>query len=102
METGGWRVKPSCMFCFALRTIGVLIPHRKKQGVKSPGEDVRDKFYERYREEAGEYDTEFIKKYKEDLDTTLIFVCCPHRSGTHVLIRLAGWPVLCRYLCLHH
>ena len=37
-------------------------------------EDHRAKFYERYRHEAEEYDREFIKKYDEDLNTTLIFV----------------------------
>ena len=53
--------------------------YRKKQDVVPPGDDVRDKFYKHYRKEAGEYDEEFIKKYKEDLDTTLIFVCCARR-----------------------
>jgi len=38
-------------------------------------EDYRTKFYEMYRHEAEEYDREFIKKYDEDLNTTLIFVC---------------------------
>ena len=37
-------------------------------------EDYRTKFYETYRREAEEYDREFIKKYDEDLNTTLIFV----------------------------
>jgi len=37
-------------------------------------EGYRTKFYEMYREEAGEYDREFIKRYDEDLNTTLIFV----------------------------
>ena len=53
--------------------------YRKKHDVESPEEDVRDKFYKHYREKAGEYDKEFMKKYEEDLDTTLIFVCCAHR-----------------------
>jgi len=34
----------------------------------------RTKFYEVYRREAEEYDREFIKRYDEDLNTTLIFV----------------------------
>jgi len=37
-------------------------------------EDYRTKFYEVYRREAEEYDREFIKRYDEDLNTTLIFV----------------------------
>jgi hypothetical protein len=36
--------------------------------------DYRSRFYEMYRHEAEEYDRDFIKKYEEDLDTTLIFV----------------------------
>ena len=42
-------------------------------------EDHQAQFYEHYREVAGEFDKEFLKKYDEDLDTTLIFV-----SGTHM------------------
>jgi len=38
-------------------------------------EDYRTKFYDMYRHEAEEYDREFIKRYDEDLNTTLIFVC---------------------------
>ena len=37
-------------------------------------EDHRTKFFEHYRKEADEYDKEFLKKYDEDLNTTLIFV----------------------------
>ena len=37
-------------------------------------EDPRAKFYDMYRHEAEEYDRDFIKKYDEDLNTTLIFV----------------------------
>ena len=49
--------------------------HRKKGDLESPKEDRRARFYEHYRKEAKEYDEEFIKKYDEDLNTTLIFVC---------------------------
>ena len=80
----------------------VLISHRKKQDEKLPGEDLRTKFYERYRELADGYDKDFMKKYEKDLDTTLIFVCCPHRSGTRALICVAGWSVLRRHFRLHH
>ena len=37
-------------------------------------EDYRTRFYEVYRQEAEEYDREFIKRYDEDMSTTLIFV----------------------------
>ena len=36
--------------------------------------DKKALFYEDYHKIAGEYDREFIKKYDEDLNTTLIFV----------------------------
>ena len=76
--------------------------HRKEQDVESPGQDLRDKFYKHYHEEAGEYDKEFMKKYGEDLDTTLIFVCCAHRLSVRVLIHATGWSVLRRHFRLHH
>lgn len=44
-------------------------------------EDLRLDFYTMYKREAAEYDTDYIKKYDEDLNTTLIFVrslSCPH------------------------
>ena len=43
-----------------------------------------------------------MKKYDEDLNTTLIFVRCARRSGTHVLIRVIGWSVLRRHFRLHY
>ena len=41
-------------------------------------EDPQLDFYTIYKREATEYDTEYMKKYNEDLNTTLIFVrfCC--------------------------
>jgi len=46
-----------------------------KQDSPPTQEGYRTKFYEVYRREAEEYDREFIKRYDEDLNTTLIFVC---------------------------
>jgi len=37
-------------------------------------EDHRTRFYQVYRSEADEYDREFVKRYEEDLNTTLVFV----------------------------
>ena len=37
-------------------------------------EDHQSRFYADYRKVAEEYDKEFLKKYDEDLNTTLIFV----------------------------
>ena len=48
-------------------------------------EDSRARFYETYRQEAEEYDREFIKKYDEDLNTTLIFVSLGRWSDVRVL-----------------
>ena len=57
-------------------------PRDRKQNVPPIQEDHRARFFEDYRKEAEEYDREFIKKYDEDLNTTLIFV-----SSYEVLIR---------------
>ena len=50
----------------------------QNQDLQSNQEDLRARFYERYRKEADEYDREFMEKYGEDLGTTLTFVCCAH------------------------
>jgi len=50
----------------------------------SAQEDPRAAFYDIYHREAEEYDRDFIKKYDEDLNTTLIFVSLADLSGhTH-------------------
>jgi len=41
---------------------------------KDSGHDPRTGFYNKFKEEAAEYDDDFYKKYDEDLNTTLIFV----------------------------
>ena len=38
--------------------------------------DPRADFYTMYKREAVEYDMDYVKKYDEDLNTTLIFVRC--------------------------
>ena len=43
-------------------------------------DDARLDFYTMYKREATEYDTDYVKKYDEDLNTTLIFVS--HASFT--------------------
>ena len=54
------------------------------QPIKS--DDPRLDFYTVYKREATEYDTDYVKKYDEDLNTTLIFVrslspVCPDRDS---------------------
>jgi hypothetical protein len=66
----------------------------QEQDVPLTHEDFRTKFYETYRREAEEYDREFIKKYDEDLNTTLIFVSFLCFSHVNVLTRPTGWSVL--------
>ena len=48
--------------------------HSQKQGLAHAQEDTSGPFYENYRKVAEEYDKEFLKRYDEDLNTTLIFV----------------------------
>jgi len=66
-------------------------------------DDPRLDFYTMYKREATEYDTDYVKKYDEDLNTTLIFV---RRSSivlsNYVLPVLVGGPVLCRQLRFCH
>ncbi|KAF9780432.1 hypothetical protein BJ322DRAFT_292408 [Thelephora terrestris] len=45
----------------------------QKQGMSSIEQEHQAKFYEDYRKVAQEFDKEFLKKYEEDLNTTLIF-----------------------------
>ena len=58
-------------------------------------EDHRAQFFECYRKEAEEYDREFIKKYDEDLNTTLIFVSLARCSDVRALIWMIGWSFFC-------
>ena len=47
--------------------------------------DPRVDFYTMYKREATEYDTDYVKKYDEDLNTTLIFVrCSPPAPVNHL------------------
>ena len=51
----------------------------KKKALPPTPEDYRAQFYEIYRQEAEDYDREFIGKHDEDLNTTLIFVSLSRR-----------------------
>lgn len=69
------------------KDVFLTLSRRQKQEIQStPQEDFRTKFYELYRKEAEDHDKDFIKKYDEDLNTTLIFVRRPcFSNGHHVL-----------------
>jgi hypothetical protein len=57
---------------------------RKQDVFPIDQEDHQARFYEVYRKVAEEYDKDFLKKYDEDLNTTLIFVSsAPRFYGTH-------------------
>ena len=65
-------------------------------------DDAHLDFYAIYKKEATEYDTDYVKKYDEDLNTTLIFVRhleCFLRGHLTLLI---GRSVLCCQFCLRH
>jgi len=57
--------------------------YSQKQLSESSQSDLRAQFYKRYRKAAEEYDIEFMEKYDEDLNTTLIFVRRRPCSGGH-------------------
>ena len=65
-------------------------------------DDPRLDFYTMYKRETMEYDTEYMQKYSEDLNTTLIFVrFCTFRHRT-ALTALSGRSVLRGQFCLRH
>ena len=76
--------------------------YRKREDLKSSQEDLWAEFYEYYRKEAEGYDKDFLKKYDEDSNMTLIFIRCVHRSGTHALTHVVGRSVFRHSFCLHH
>jgi hypothetical protein len=52
-----------------LKALPSLFPH-----LLGAASGARVEFYDKFQREADEYDGDFIKKYDEDLNTTLIFV----------------------------
>ena len=65
-------------------------------------EDYQAQFYADYRKVADEYDKEFLKKYDEDLNTTLIFVSSMRILGECMLTGTPGRSVLRCNLSLYH
>jgi len=65
-------------------------------------DDPRVDFYAMYKREATEYDMDYVKKYDEDLNTTLIFVRCPTPLLPIISPVPVGRSVLCRQLRLRH
>jgi hypothetical protein len=54
---------------------------------------ARAEFYDKYKREADEYDKDFIKKYDEDLNTTLIFVSGEFSGAYDRTNGIIGWIV---------
>lgn len=67
--------------------ISLRPPRNRKQHAQPTQPDHRARFFEEYRKEAEEYDREFMGKFDEDLNTTLIFVSFVWCSGIRVLTR---------------
>lgn len=55
-------------------SITMLVITLRSQGATPTEGNHKARFYDYYRKLAEEYDGEFLKRYGEDLDTTLIFV----------------------------
>ena len=55
-----------------------------------------------YQREAEEYDREFMKRYDDDLNTTLVFVSAARHPNTRLLTRTAGWSIFRCGLRIHH
>ena len=90
------------MYCLVF-LVGRADPSdRTKGNLEASREDLRTQFYTHYRKEAEEYDNDFMKKYDEDLNTTLIFVRCMCRPGPRVLTRVTGWSILRCGFRLYH
>ena len=66
------------------------LPQRQKQGPITQQDHLRTEFYKHYQREAADYDKEFMKKYDDDLNTTLIFVRLAHCPNVRSLTRTAG------------
>jgi len=73
-----WIFIPSCMFdaphCLRCRPLTRCSPQDALRSFSQPTKDPRLEFYTMYGREAAKYDTDYTKKYDEDLSTTLIFV----------------------------
>ena len=65
-------------------------------------DDPKFDFYTMYKRETTEYDTEYIQKYNEDLNTTLIFVRFCNDLTAAVLTPFLGRSILRGQLRLRH
>ena len=87
-------------FCTQPGSRSLRPPFNRGRAEFSTQEDHRARFFEDYRKEAEDYDKEFMKKYDEDLNTTLIFVSFVFLSFVHAN-SVTGRSVLCSHLRIH-
>ena len=73
----------------------------KQEKLPVDRDDHEARFYEAYRKVAEEYDKDFLKKYEEDLNTTLIFVSLAWSCIERALTRALGWSLFCSHFRLH-
>ena len=83
-----------------LMAVSLTLSCSQKKGASQ--EDHQARFYADYRKVAEEYDKDFLDKYDEDLNTTLIFVSITSSLGGRALIKLLGWSIFCCRLRVHH
>jgi hypothetical protein len=74
----------------------------KKQDKLPAQEDHEARFYERHRKLAKEHEKDFLKKYDEDLGTTLIFVSVMWGFAECPLTSVSGRSVFGRRLHVYH
>lgn len=72
-----------------------------------PNPNAQIEFYKKFKREADEYDNDFVKKYNDEADTTLIFVSFPLHSFRDLNANLdiswgIGWSVLCSRIRFHY
>ena len=84
-----------------LKAMASIFPHT--QGTAN---NARTEFYDKFQREADEYDHDYMKKYDEDLNTTLIFVSIffrtRHNCGADSFFWVKGRSVLRRHIRLHY
>ena len=85
-----------------------LTPHSIQEALRMffqpiKNDDPKLDFYTMYKRETTEYDTEYMQKHNEDLNTTLIFVrFCATFHNNITLTTSVGWSVLRSQLRLRH
>ena len=65
-------------------------------------DDTRLDLYTMYEKESDEYGMDYVKKYDEDLNTTLISVRFSLYALSNFLTWFVGWPVLCSQFGVRH